>query len=116
MKKPVLAFISLAIGIFLLLEGSRLVSGSIVVDLVMLVIGAILTISYLPLIGRHLEKKFKAKASITFMPMLAILGAGLLWQAAFRILSSLDKTVFAAVGLALLAGSSFFIYRVVKSR
>ncbi|MFH1821813.1 MAG: hypothetical protein ABH852_05180 [Methanobacteriota archaeon] len=116
MKRPALAVIFLAIGIFILLEGSSLSGSSIEIDLAMLVVGIILTISYLPLIGNYFELKFKAKTSMTYMPILVILGAVLIWQAGFRVLSLLDKSIFAAIGAALLVVSLFFIYKAKKSR
>lgn len=116
MKRPAIAIIFLAVGIFIMLEGSKLSANSFWMDLVMLVIGAVLTISYLPLMGNRLEKMLKAKPVITYIPILVVLGAGLLWQAGFRILSLLDKVIFAIVGIILVLVSAFYLFRALKSR
>lgn len=116
MKRPLVAIASLAAGIFLLLEGSKLSSGSIVLDLVMVGFGALLTVSYLPLMGNYLERRFRSSTSLTYMPIFAIIGLGLLWQAASRVLLPLDQVIFGVVGGALLVGSAFAIYRAIKVR
>ncbi len=116
MKRPLVAVILLAVGIFVLLEGSKLSSGSIFLDLAMVGVGAVLTTSYLPLMGHYLEKRFSAKASLTYMPIFAIIGLGLIWQAVSRILLPIDQVVFGVLGAALFVGSTILIYRAIKSR
>lgn len=98
-----------------MLEGSKLYTVSFVTDLLMLVIGVILTISYLPLMGDYLEKRFGGNSAVTYLPILTILGAGLLWQSGFRALALVDKAIFAGVGAVLIIASLIYFRRIMKS-
>ncbi len=115
MKKQLLALIFLAVGIFTMLQGSSLSSNPAWIDYVFIVVGAALTVSYLPLMGRYLEQRYKAKETLTYMPILATLGAVLIYQAVFRALFILDKSILAVVGAVLLLGSGMYIRRKIKA-
>lgn len=115
-SKALVASIFLVIGMFLLLEGSRVtVSGrAIEIDLVFLAIGAVLTIAYPVLIGDYFETKFKTPRNISLMPMLMMLGVVLIFQAVTRPLGSVDKLVFAVLGVVLAVASVIATYRATK--
>lgn len=104
----------LFVGLFMMLQGSSLSSSPVLIDFALMAVGAILTISYLPLMGRYLEKRFKAKETLTYLPILAILGAVTLLQAIFRALLISDRVAFAVVGIVLLIVPSVFIYRAAR--
>lgn len=116
LKRPALAIILLVAGVFLMLEGSKLYASSFWTDLAMLVVGIVLTISYLPLIGDSLKKSFGGNPSTTYIPILVALGAGLLWQAGFRILTLTDRVAFAIIGATLVVVSAIYLRRAMKSR
>jgi hypothetical protein len=77
------------------------------VDCALLLLGAALALAYFPLIGDHLERKFKAPRMITLMPVLLALGLAVLCQAAIRPgLVTLElKLSLAIPGLALVLAS-----------
>lgn len=112
------ASIFLVIGMFLLLEGSRItLSGrSVEVDLFFLAVGAVLTIAYPVLIGDYFEKQFRTPRNISLMPMLMMLGVVLIFQAVTRQLGSIDKLVFAVLGIALVVSSVIVTYRATKKK
>ena len=116
LKRPALAIILLVAGVFLMLEGSKLYASSFWTDLAMLVVGIVLTISYLPLIGDSLKKSFGGNPSTTYIPILVALGAGLLWQAGFRILALTDRVAFAIIGATMVVVSAIYLRRAMKSR
>jgi len=116
LKRPALAIILLVAGVFLMLEGSKLYASSFWTDLAMLVVGIVLTISYLPLIGDSLKKSFGGNPSTTYIPILVALGAGLLWQAGFRILTLTDRVAFAIIGATLVVVSAIYLRHAMKSR
>lgn len=115
MRRPWVAIVVLVAGVFLMLEGSKLYTVSLVTDLVMLIAGFILTISYLPLMGDYLEKRFGGNPAITYLPILVALGAGLLWQSFFRALAFIDRAIFIGVGLGLIVASIVYLRRQMKS-
>ncbi|MGQ9788267.1 MAG: hypothetical protein ACUVQM_03030 [Candidatus Hadarchaeaceae archaeon] len=116
MRRPWIAIIVLVVGIFLMMEGSKLYAVSFVADLVILVVGVIFTISYLPLMGNYLEMMFEGNPVMTYLPVLVTLGAGLLWQSFFRNLALIDRTIFVIVGIGLIGASMVYLRREIKSR
>ncbi|MEM3421532.1 MAG: hypothetical protein QW835_02075 [Candidatus Hadarchaeum sp.] len=116
MRRPWIAIVILVVGIFLMLEGSKLYTVSFMTDLVMLVVGVVLTISYLPLIGDCLEKRFGGNSIVTYLPILATLGAGLLWQSVSRALALMDRVIFVGVGIVLIVSSMVYLRRAMKLR
>ncbi|MGC8816375.1 MAG: hypothetical protein ACP5PX_00950 [Candidatus Hadarchaeum sp.] len=115
MKRPLVALLVLVAGVFLMLEGSKLYTVSFLTDLILLIGGAVLTISYLPLMGDYLTKKFGGNSVITYLPVLAVLGAGLIWQSGFRILALTDRIIFVVIGAILLAASLIYLRGIMKS-
>jgi hypothetical protein len=108
--KAGLALVSLVIGMFLLIEGSRMTD--LAVDLALVVVGAVLTLAYPPLMGNYLEVKLKAPRNVTLMPMLLVLGAVLIYQGVLaRALSGIERGLFAGLGIALVVGSALMIVK-----
>ncbi len=114
--RAVAASVFLVIGMFLLLEGSRVtVSGrDVTVDLFFAVVGAVLTISYPILIGDYFEHRFKTPRNISLMPMLMMLGIVLIFQAMTRQLNMIDKIIFVVIGVTLAVASIIVTYRATK--
>ena len=111
------AIISLAVGMFLLLEGSRLMHPiEWWIDLVFIVVGAVLVLAYLPLMGNYLELKFKAPPTISFMPILLVLGAVMIYQGVTRPIGIFDKSLFVILGAVLVAVPAFVLYRAAKGK
>lgn len=116
--KAFLASVFLVIGMFLLLEGSRVtLSGrAIEIDLLLVTVGAVLTIAYPMLIGDYFEIKFKTPRIISFMPMFLMLGIVLIFQAITRSLGSIDKIVFIVTGIALVAAPILVTYKATRGK
>ena len=116
--KAALALVSLAIGMFLLLEGSKM--DNTVFDLAYVAVGAVLVIAYLPLIGNYLEDKLKAPRMVTLMPMLLMLGAALISQGIYphgtKVPPIIEQVLFIALGIALVVGSAIVIIKAKKSK
>ena len=75
-RKACVAFVMLIVGLFLLLEGSRVtVSGRAVeIDLGFMVVGAVLTLAYFYFIGDYLQRRLHAPPTVTFIPVLGARG------------------------------------------
>lgn len=116
--KAFLATIFLVIGMFLLLEGSRVtVSGRAVeIDLLFMAVGAVLTVAYPMLIGDYFEIKFKTPRNISLMPMFLMLGVLLIFQAITRSFGSFDKILFAVLGIVLVVASVLVTYRSTRGK
>lgn len=116
--RAVAASVFLVIGMFLLLEGSKVtVSGrAVTVDLFFIVVGAVQTVAYPILIGDYFETKFKTPRNISLMPMLMMLGIVLIFQAVTRQLNTIDKLVFAVLGIALAVASIIATYRATRKK
>lgn len=114
--KACVALVLLVIGMFLLIEGSRItLSGRPVwIDLVLIVAGGAMAVAYLPLIGHYLELRLKAPRNVSFVPMLIVLGAALVYQGALRPLSVIEKVLFIGLGIMLVVVSPFVIYKLKK--
>jgi hypothetical protein len=109
-----MAFVSLVIGMFLLLQGSKM--SDPVRDLIFIVVGAVLVLAYMPLTGNYLEAKFKAPRNITLMPMLLVLGVMLVYQGAVRSVFLPDKVLLIVLGGVLAAGAAFMLGKFVKKK
>lgn len=92
---------------FALLEGSKLVYGSLI-DSALMLIGAVLIFAYIWLVGDFLELRFKADRRINLPPILLALGVAMLYQAVFRAgLVTLElKLSMAIPGIAIIFASA----------
>lgn len=116
--KAFTASVSLVVGMFLLLEGSKVtLSGRAVeIDLFFIAVGAVLTLTYPILIGDYFETTFKTPRNISLMPMFMMLGIVLIFQAITRSLSNFDKILFAVLGIVLVAASVLVTYRATRKK
>lgn len=116
--RAVAASVFLVIGMFLLLEGSKVtLSGrEVYVDLFFIAVGAVLTVAYPILIGDYFEHTFKTPRNISLMPMLMMLGIVLIFQALTRQLTIIDKLVFSVIGTALVVSSVIVTYRATRKK
>lgn len=111
-QKAYAAFVVLVVGLFLLLEGTRLdPAREIAVDATLMVIGAVLTLAYFFLIGDYLQRRLGAPAIVTPMPVLLVLGAVMVYQSALRPIEIVSKTLFGVFGIVLILASAFVLYR-----
>ncbi|MEW6592752.1 MAG: hypothetical protein AB1305_03620 [Candidatus Hadarchaeota archaeon] len=93
------ALAALVAGIFSLLEGSRFNYG-MPLDIALIVVGAVLTLSYIFLIGDSLNKKLDNKDA-SLLAVLIVVGGVLLYQAGTRPMPIEQKGIFGALGVAL---------------
>lgn len=112
--KVVLALVMLFIGMFLVLEGSKITTSvnPVYVDLALIVVGAVLVLVYMPLVGDYLEVTLKAPRMINLMPMLLALGAALVFQGATRVgVGIVAQLLFVILGIVLVVGSALMIMK-----
>ncbi len=114
-SKMYAAFVGLVVGLFLLLEGSKLVRG-IAIDATFIVVGVVLTLAYFYLIGDSLQRRLRAPPMVTLMPVLLVLGAMLVYQGVVRSIDVVSKGLFVVLGIILILVSAFVIYRAAKRR
>ena len=100
----------LVVGMFLLLEGSKLdpVRGE-VVDMSMMGVGAVLVLSYLYLL-RDMSRG-RGASNPVLMGALLVLGVMLVFQALSRTIDVMSQALFGAFGAVLVAASAFLLYR-----
>ena len=117
--KTILSLVLLFVGMFTLLEGSKITSSGRpeMVDLVLIVAGAVLVLAYMPLVGNYLETTLKTARTINLMPMLMALGAALIFQGATRTgADDISQLLFVGLGIALVIGSVFVIYKAMAGK
>ncbi len=114
-SKMYAAFVGLIVGLFLLLEGSKLdpLLG-IAINAIFIVVGAVLTLSYFYLIGDSLQRRLRAPPIVTSMPVLLVLGVMLVYQAVVRSIDVVSKGLFGVLGIILILVPAFVIYRAAK--
>jgi len=112
--KAAISIVLLIIGMFILLEGSKMaVPGNEMIDMALIVVGAVLVLVYMPLVGDYLEVKFKAPRMINLMPMLLVLGAVLIYQGATRVGTGiLGQLLFVILGIALVVGAVVAVFKI----
>lgn len=116
--KAAIALISLVIGMFLLLEGSKVTVSDrpMELDLTFVVVGAVLVLVYPTLIGNYLEVKLGASRTVSFMPMLLVLGAVLIYQGAVRPINIIEKLLFVALGIVLVVAPAIVLYKTASKK
>lgn len=114
--KAYASIVSLVVGMFLLLEGSGPMYPTDLIDLVFILVGAMLVLAYLPLMGDYLELKLRGPRTVTFMPILLVLGLVLIYKGAVIPLSVVEKGLFVALEIVLIAIPAFVLYRAAKRR
>lgn len=114
--KAYASIVSLVIGMFLLLEGSGPMHPTDLIDLVFIVVGAMLVLAYLPLMGDYLELNLRGSRTVTFMPILLVLGLVLIYKGAVTPLSVVEKGLFVALEIVLIVVPAFVLYRAAKRR
>ena len=114
--KAYASIVSLVIGMFLLLEGSGPMYPTDLIDLVFIVVGAMLVLAYLPLMGDYLELNLRGSRTVTFMPILLVLGLVLIYKGAVTPLSVVEKGLFVALEIVLIVVPAFVLYRAAKRR
>ncbi len=107
------SFLALAAGLFLLLEGSKFDPARGALDIVFLVVGAILTVSYFFFLGDYLERRFGYKTA-TLVPVLFVLGCVMLYQGIVRPVEVVSRVLLGVLGLLMAVGSGFWMYRISK--
>jgi len=114
--KAYASIVSLVIGMFLLLEGARLIRSIYSIDLVFIVVGITLVLAYLPLMDDYLELNLKGSKNLTLMPILIVLGFMLVYQGAVIPLSVTEKGLFVVLEIVLISIPAFVLYRAAKLR
>ena len=114
--KAYASIVSLVIGMFLLLEGARLIRSIYSIDLVFIVVGITLVLAYLPLMDDYLELNLKGSKNLTLMPILIVLGFMLVYQGAVIPLSVIEKGLFVVLEIVLISIPAFVLYRAAKLR
>jgi len=114
--KAYASIVSLVIGMFLLLEGARLIRSIYSIDLVFIVVGITLVLAYLPLMDDYLELNLKGSKNLTLMPILIVLGFMLVYQGAVIPLSVIEKGLFVVLEIVLILIPAFVLYRAAKLR
>ncbi|MDH5443202.1 MAG: hypothetical protein OEX16_02715 [Hadesarchaea archaeon] len=114
--KAYASIVSLVIGMFLLLEGSRMIHLIYSIDLVFIVVGAMFVLAYLPLMGDYLELNLRGSKTVTFMPILLVLGLVLVYQGAVIPLSVVEKGLFVVLEIVLISVPAFVLCRAAKRR
>ena len=107
------SFLALVVGLFLLLEGSKFDPTRGALDIVFVVAGAILTVSYFVLLGDHLERKFRDR-TITLMPVLFVLGCVMVYQGVTRPVDVVSRILLGVLGAIIAIVSGFLMYRISK--
>lgn len=107
------AIAALVIGIFALLEGSRM-THRVIIDTVLIVVGAVLTLAYFFLIGDYLQRRLRATQTVTLMPVLLVLGAVMIYQAVIRTIDIVSRSLFGVLGIILILFPAFMLYRAAK--
>ncbi|MEW6222107.1 MAG: hypothetical protein AB1476_02120 [Candidatus Hadarchaeota archaeon] len=98
----------MVVGIFALLEGSRFNYG-MPLDIVLIAVGAALTLSYIFLIGDSLDKKLGNKDA-SLLTVLIVVGTVLLYQAGTRPMPIEQKGIFGALGAALVIATARMLF------
>ena len=114
--KAYASIVSLVIGMFLLLEGARLIHSIYSIYLVFIVVGITLVLAYLPLMDDYLELNLKGSKNLTLMPILIVLGFMLVYQGAVIPLSVIEKGLFVVLEIVLILIPAFVLYRAAKLR
>ncbi|MEM2878359.1 MAG: hypothetical protein QXG10_02280 [Candidatus Hadarchaeales archaeon] len=108
--KTYAALVLLVIGMFLLLEGSKLDRvGEEIICIGMMGAGAVLVIGYVYLIKGGLKRGISSY--VIMMPVLFVLGIMLVYQAVVRVIDPISRALFGSLGAVLALASAFIIYR-----
>ena len=114
--KAYASIVSLVIGMFFLLKGAGAMHPTNLINLVFIVVGAMLVLAYLPLMGDYLELNLRASRTVTFMPILLVLGLALVYQGMVIPLSVAEEVLFVALEILLIVVPAFVLYKAAKRR
>jgi len=108
-RKVAAGLILLVVGMFLLMEGSKLdpVRGEIV-DMGMMGVGAALVVGYIYLMRNLLSEESSYKV---LMPILFVLGLTLIYQTFTRSLEAASQALFGSLGVVLTVASAYMLWR-----
>jgi len=111
------AIAALVIGLFLLFVGATPAPADML-DWVMVIVGAALTVGYVALIGNSLNRLLKTRSGAApFMPVLVVLGVLVMWQAIMGGgVESVHKIVLTVLGIVLIVAPVAVLYKVVVKK
>ena len=115
--KAFAAFIALAIGVYLLIEGVY-PSPKSLVDAAFMGLGAALILGYFQLIGDYFSRQLRMPPDMTFMPVLLVLGLVVIGFGAVQPgLTSIELRLSLVIpGLALAAYAVFRVLKAIRER
>ena len=107
------SFVAIVVGMFLLVEGSKLDPTRGILDVIFIVVGAMLVLSYFFLVGDYLEHRFRDRIT-NLMPVLLVLGGVTVYHGIVRPVEMVSKSLLTVLGTVLVLVSVFVIYKASK--